>query len=177
MSANYLRLIQRDTRGPRCDVTPLFADAGAFAAVLADLEQQLAGGTFDLVAGIDALGFILGTALAIRAGTGFLPIRKVGKLAVEADVERFTDYSGEEKGLELRTGALTPGTRVLLADEWIETGAQVRAAIRLIERQGGRIAGIVTIHVDVSPQTRDLLLAYSCFAAEREEASPHCGST
>lgn len=151
-------------------MTPLFADADAFAALLADLEAQLAGVAFDLVAGIDALGFILGTALAVRAGVGFLAIRKAGKLPVEVDVERFTDYTGLEKGLEIAPEAMVPGTRVLLADEWIETGAQVRAAIRLIERQGGCVVGLATIHVDASPQTRDLLAAYPCVAAEREEA-------
>lgn len=164
---DILRLIRPGTRAARSDVTPLFADADAFAALLADLERQLAGVAFDVVAGIDALCFILGTALAVRAGTGFLPIRKAGKLPVEADVERCVDYTGQEKGLELRHGALAPGTRVLLADEWIETGAQARAAIRLIERQGGQVVGIAAIHIDVTACTSDLLQAYPRFAADR----------
>lgn len=172
---DYLRLIRPGTRAARCDVTPLFADAGAFAALLADLEAQYAGAAFDLVAGIDALGFILGTALAVRAGVGFLPIRKAGKLPVTADAERFVDYTGQEKALELAAGAVAPGRRLLLTDEWIETGAQVRAAIRLLERQGGCVVGIAAVHVDVSPRTRDLLDAYPCFAAEREESGGQPG--
>lgn len=167
---DYLRLIDTNTAGSRCDVTPLFGDGAAFAALLADLERGLAGVHFDVVAGIDALGFILGTALAVRCGTGFIPIRKAGKLPVPADCETFVDYSGHKKGLELRQGALTAGQRVLLVDEWIETGAQVRAAIHLIEHQRATVAAVAAIHIDVNDQTRDLLATYPCITVQREGA-------
>lgn len=143
-------------------MTPLFAEHDAFAALLDDFETLLRGVSFDVVAGIDALGFILGTALAVRKHTGFVPVRKGGKLPVPADVADFVDYTGTRKSLELRRDAIALGTRVLVVDEWIETGAQVRAAIRLIEGQGGVIAGIATVHMDGKEEASTLLGRYHC---------------
>lgn len=122
----------------------------------------------DLVAGIDALGFILGTAIAIRLGRGFIPIRKGGKLPVQADMLNFVDYTGQSKSLELRAGAVQPGAKILLVDEWIETGAQVKAAAQLIEQQGGKVAGIASISIDVNEKTRSLLETYHCHAVWME---------
>lgn len=165
----YLNRIDFDTPGPRCDVTPLFADYAAFSALLDDIEGAFARVNFDCVAGIDALGFILGAALALRMRKGFIPIRKGGKLPVPADRVSFVDYTGSEKSLELRSDALKVGTRVLVVDEWIETGAQVNAAIRLIEGQGGVVAGIATINLDDNPATRRLRETYRCYSANTDE--------
>ncbi|MFH1524012.1 MAG: phosphoribosyltransferase family protein [Chloroflexota bacterium] len=159
---DYLRLIDTHTRGPRYDVTPLFADAAAFAALVSDLIAPFDVAEIDFVAGIDALGFILGTAIAIRLGRGFIPIRKGGKLPVQADAMDFVDYTGQSKSLELRAGAVPLGAKILLVDEWIETGAQVKAAAQLIERQGGVLAGIASISIDLNEKTRSLLETYHC---------------
>ena len=161
---NYLRLIDTHTPGPRCDVTPLFADPQAFAALVADLCAPFDPAGIDLVAGIDALGFILGTAIALRLGKGFIPIRKGGKLPVSADQVAFVDYSGQPKALELRQGSLQPGYRVLLVDEWLETGAQMQAAAALVERAGGVVAGIAAINMDDNPGVRELKARYKCVA-------------
>jgi len=162
----YLDLIDTNTGGPRCDVTPLFADPEAFQALVDDLVRRLADPPtdVDLVAGIDALGFILGAALAYRLGAGFVPVRKAGKLPVLADQVSFVDYTGRPKALELRARAIPPGSQVLLVDEWIETGNQVQAAITLIEQQGGHIAAIVAINIDDNPLPRDLARRYRCIA-------------
>ena len=160
----YLRLIDTHTPGPRCDVTPLFSDPSAFAELIADLSEPFASAAIDYVAGIDALGFILGTAVALRLEKGFIPIRKSGKLPVAVAVAEFVDYTGEKKALELRKGMLKPGDRVLVVDEWIETGAQVQAAIDLIEQEGGVIAGVATINIDPSPITVRLCEKYHCRA-------------
>ncbi len=161
----YLALIDHQTNGQRCDVTPLFADYAAFSALVDDLAAFVEPLAFDVVAGIDALGFILGAALALRTHTGFVPIRKGGKLPVAVDVAECVDYTGQRKTLELRRDALKPGTRVLVVDEWIETGAQVRAAIQLIEGQGGVIAGIASLHMDDNEQTEPLRARYPCVQA------------
>src|SRR5690242_18686811 len=158
----YLALIDRETSGNRCDVTPLFADYTAFSALVDDLAALVEPLAFDVVVGIDALGFILGTALAMHTQTGFVPIRKGGKLPVDVDSVECVDYTGQRKTLELRRDVLKPGTRVLLVDEWIETGAQVRAAIQLIEGQGGVIAGIASLHIDGNEQTEPLRARYRC---------------
>ena len=123
----------------------------------------------ECVAGIDALGFILGTALALHWQVGFAAIRKGGKLPGAADRADFVDYTGQPKTLELRAGLLTAGMRIVVADEWIETGAQARAAAALVERQGGLVAGIAAIHIDINDFTRPLLAHYNCQALRFEE--------
>lgn len=166
--ADYLQLIDHTTGGSRCDVTPLFADHVAFSALVSDIGEHFGEEAFDVVVGIDSLGFILGTAVALHAGKGFVPVRKGGKLPGMTDETSFVDYSKQLKSLELRHGAFAPGTRVLLVDEWIETGAQVNAAIELIERQGGIITGIATISMDENEATRALRKKYDCYATEQD---------
>ena len=161
----YLALIDRETSGNRCDVTPLFGDYAAFSALVDDLAALVEPLAFDVVVGIDALGFILGAALALRTHTGFVPVRKGGKLPVAVDSAECVDYTGQRKTLELRRNALRPGMRALLVDEWIETGTQVRAAIQLIEGQGGVIAGIASLHIDDDEATEPLRATYTCVQA------------
>lgn len=158
----YLRLVDTQTGGRRCDVTPLFADPAAFATLLADLAAPFVATPPQLVARIDALGFVLGTGLALRLGCGFVPVRKGGKLPGRADRRSCIDYTGEEKTLELRAGAISPETRVLLVDEWVETGAQMAAAAALIEAQGGVVFGLATIQMDDNDLTRQLRAHYRC---------------
>ena len=162
---DYLRLIDTKTQGPRNDVTPLFANHEAFVSLVEDLSRPFADAPVDCVAGIDALGFILGTAVALRLGRGFVPVRKGGKLPVRATAADFVDYTGEAKSLEMRTDAIAPGTRVLIVDEWVETAAQVTAAAKLIEGLGGIVAGIATIAMDDNAQTRVLRRRYHCHTA------------
>lgn len=159
---DYLKLIDRETQG-RCDVTPLFADHDALSTLAEDLLAPFPLDTFDIVAGIDALGFVLGTSIALKAGKGLLPIRKGEKFPVAVDRVSFIDYSKTEKALEIRQDALQPGMRVLIADEWIETGTQVSAAVELIEKQSGIVAGITTINIDKNPKTQRLQEQYKCF--------------
>ena len=160
----YLRLIDTETSGPRCDVTPLFADGNALQALVSDLAGPFENIEFEYVAGIDALGFILGMALALHLDKGFVAIRKGGKLPVPVISRQFIDYTGEQKTLELRTDILKPGDRILLVDEWIETGAQVSAAIELIEELSANISGIATINIDENPSTRKIRDNYNCHA-------------
>jgi adenine phosphoribosyltransferase len=164
---DYASLIDTRTRGPRYDVTPLFADYAAFSALVEDLGRHFDAIEFDRVAGIDALGFVLGTAMAQRFKKGLVTIRKGGKLPVEADRVEFVDYMGK-KSLELRPDLIGAGMRVLVVDEWIETGAQARAAIELIERRGGVIAGVAAICIDSNENTRWLRDRYDCHAVWKE---------
>jgi adenine phosphoribosyltransferase len=78
------------------------------------------------------------------------------------DFVRFTDYTKSEKSLAMRKGAIRRDDRVLIVDEWIETGAQAKAAIKLIERMGGRVAGIATLNADSNGSTEVLLDMYNC---------------
>ena len=165
----YLRLIDTHTQGRRYDVTPLFANFQAFSALVEDLIHPLAEVEFDCVAGIDALGFILGTAIAVRLEKGFVPIRKGGKLPVQTNTAEFVDYTAQMKSLELRIGAIQAGTRVLVVDEWVETGAQVQAAIELLEKQGAVVIGIATINMEDNAVNRLLRDKYQCHSVWRDD--------
>ncbi len=165
----YLHLIDTKTNGQRCDVTPLFADYDAFSALVDDISAAFDLNEFDYVAGIDALGFILGAAVSIRAKKGFVPIRKGGKLPVATRSVSFVDYSGMQKSLEIRVDATLLGAKVLLIDEWIETGTQVHAAVELIKSQQGIVAGIATIKMDDNESTQILKKKYKCYQAWRKE--------
>jgi adenine phosphoribosyltransferase len=85
-------------------------------------------------------------------------------LPVRVEEREFVDYSGENKALEIRKGIIKPGDRILLVDEWIETGAQIKAAIELIEHEGGKIIGITTINLDNNPIAREIKNKYKCQA-------------
>lgn len=160
----YLQRIDTHTApGARYDVTPLFGDYQAFSALLDDLLQLASESHFDVVVGIDALGFILGAALALRAGVGFVPIRKGGKLPGDVDAVECVDYTGQRKTLELRRDAIPAGARALVVDEWIETGAQVSAAIQLLEARGVVVSGIATIQMDSNERTAAIAARYLCF--------------
>jgi adenine phosphoribosyltransferase len=167
----YLRWIDTHTTGDRNDVTPLFAHPDGFNALVDDLVSCIGDVSVDLVACIDALGFILGTAIAQKLNVGILAVRKGGKLPVEADRAKFRDYSGVDKQLEIRRDILRPGQRVLVVDEWIETGAQVSAAIALIEGQEGIIAGIATINIDDNENTRRLHSSYDVWSVWTDGSS------
>jgi adenine phosphoribosyltransferase len=164
----YLELIDTHTPGNRKDVTPLFADPAAFAELIDDLGEPFIAEKIDYVAGIDALGFILGATLALKLGKGFIPLRKGGKLPVDVISREFCDYSSQVKTLELRQGMINLGDRVLLVDEWIETGAQVETAISLIESQGGIVVGIATINIDINPRTEKIMGAYRVHTLTRD---------
>ena len=72
----------------------------------------------------------------------------------------FVVADGQEKRLEIRLDAITSDQRILLVDEWIETGSQVAAAIRLLERRGGEIVGLATIHMDQNGETETIRQKY-----------------
>jgi adenine phosphoribosyltransferase len=164
---DYLRLIDRTKlHYKRSDVTPIFAEPAAFRALVEDLVAPwatlAAGERVDTVVGTDALGFVVGTAVALRLGVGFVPVRKGGKLPVKHERVTFRDYSGVEKTFELRADPWPRGTRVLLVDEWIETGATAQAAVELIERAGGVVSGIVAIAFRKNERTASLWAKYRC---------------
>jgi adenine phosphoribosyltransferase len=165
---DYLAFIDTSTLGQRYDVTPLFGNYQAFSALVDDLLELCREIEYDTVAAIDALGFILGTAVAVKSKRPLVPIRKGGKLPVEVHEATFIDYSGREKSLEIRLDALDPSNRVLLVDEWIETAAQVKAAIDLIERQGAKIAAVLSIVIDDSQTIRELRERYPILALSHD---------
>jgi adenine phosphoribosyltransferase len=161
--AYYDKFVNKRTKG-RYDVTPLFSNQEAFSNLLLDMTKPFKGKRIDKVAGIDALGFIIGGALAYKLGVGFVPVRKGGKLpGVKGTVFKasFVDYTKTKKYFEMNKGSIKKGEHILLVDEWIETGAQIKAAISLIEEQGGKIIGISVLNADKRKETEILFKKYN----------------
>lgn len=119
------------------DITTLLANGPGLRATI-DRLAALAGGPVDLIAGIEARGFILGAALAVATGAGFLPIRKAGKLpGVTIGIDYALEYGTDR--LEIHVGQVAPGARVILIDDLIATGGTARAAARLLEGEGAEL--------------------------------------
>ena len=123
------------------DITPLLGDADAFRFVIDALVDHFNGVSYDRVVGIEARGFILAAAVAYRAGAGFIPVRKAGKLPWAVAREEFSLEYGQDK-LEIHRDAVLPGERVLIIDDVLATGGSANAAVRLIEGLGGVVAGL-----------------------------------
>lgn len=122
------------------DVTTLFADPRGMRLAVDRLLDPYAGRRIDKVAGLEARGFILGGAVAHQLGTGFVPIRKKGKLPGARIEQAYTLEYGTAV-MELHEDAIAPGERILLVDDLLATGGTAEAGIRLIERLGGEIGG------------------------------------
>ena len=126
------------------DITTLLQDPEGFALAVDQLAAPYRDTPLDRVAGIEARGFILGGAVARALGVGFVPVRKPGKLPFERIGESYALEYGTDR-LELHVDALAPGHRVLLIDDLIATGGTFEAAIRLIQRLGGEVAGCAVV--------------------------------
>ncbi|MFG6402378.1 adenine phosphoribosyltransferase [Microbacterium sp. P04] len=124
------------------DITPLLADAAALRATIDALVEPFAGG-FDVVAGIEARGFLLAGAAAIAADAGLVPIRKAGKLPrPAASVSYSLEYG--TAAIEMHDD-LAPGTRVLLLDDVLATGGTIAAARQLVAELGAEVIGTAVL--------------------------------
>lgn len=126
------------------DITPVLADPGAFADALAQMAGPWRDAGLDAVAGIESRGFILGAALAQALGTGFVPVRKPGRLPARTLSQ---DYALEYRTdrLEVHVDAVPPGARVLLVDDVLATGGTLLAGLTLLRRQGAEVAGAAVL--------------------------------
>ena len=120
------------------DITPVLADAEAFTTVTTELAALV--GEADLVAGIEARGFLLGAAVAVVAGTGVIPIRKSGKLPRVA-ASRTYDLEYGTATLELPADTLRAGARVFLVDDVLATGGTAAASADLLREVGATVVG------------------------------------
>jgi adenine phosphoribosyltransferase len=121
------------------DVTTLLADAQGLRAVTEGLAALARPLDADLVVGIEARGFILGAALAVALGTGFVPVRKAGKLPGKTvGIDYVLEYGTDR--LEIHEGQVPSGARVILVDDLIATGGTALAAAQLLREQGAVLA-------------------------------------
>lgn len=126
------------------DITPLLADAGAFAATIEALSAPFADQRIDKVFGIEARGFIPGAPVADRLGAGFVPVRKGGKLPWQVEQTEYVLEYGTDL-LEVHKDAVSPGERVLVVDDVMATGGTAAAAVRLAHTLGAEVAGLAFI--------------------------------
>ena len=164
----YLNIMSPNTKGEKfawLDPTSIYINTNAFIDLLDDLLDDLEEIDCDVVAGIDAMGFVLGSALAARLRKGFLPIRKAGKLCVDTKKVDFVNYSKRNQFMEIRFPAFEAGTKVIIVDQWVETGGTMGAAIKLIEQQGGLVKGVVALAIEEKDNTKKLRNDYKCFSA------------
>jgi adenine phosphoribosyltransferase len=124
------------------DITTLLTDPDAFQEAIDLLLDRYLDEDIDLVAAIEARGFIFGAPLAYELAAGFVPIRKPGKLPAETISASYTLEYGTNT-LEMHKDAIEPGQRVLLVDDLVATGGSAKAATELIEQLGGEVVGIV----------------------------------
>jgi adenine phosphoribosyltransferase len=124
------------------DITPVLADAEAFTTITTELASLV--GDADIVAGVEARGFLLGAAVAVVAGVGVVPIRKAGKLPRVAGSRTYELEYGTAT-LELPAETVEPGARVFLVDDVLATGGTAAAAVDLLAGVGATVVGFGTL--------------------------------
>ncbi|XP_077422742.1 adenine phosphoribosyltransferase isoform X1 [Vanacampus margaritifer] len=192
----YVALMAPNTKGPQfawLDPSRLYCNSQALSDCVNDLLGPFRHDAIDLVAGIDAMGFILGASIASTLGKGFLAVRKAGHLCVSSQRQTYSDYTGREKTMEVRDDVIkageprgdattrrrhscfygprsfaaicrmcVEGVRVLLVDQWVETGGTMKAAIQLLERMGAAIVGVAAVAMENTEGGKWIQDNYKC---------------
>ncbi|HUH59397.1 MAG TPA: adenine phosphoribosyltransferase [Candidimonas sp.] len=126
------------------DITPVLQDPRTFRVLIDLFVYRYMRQRLDLVAGVDARGFILGAVLAYELNLGFVPVRKKGKLPFNTVAETYSlEYANAT--VEMHTDAVRPGQRVLLIDDLVATGGTMVAAAKLLQRLGANVVEAAAI--------------------------------
>ncbi|WP_420223854.1 adenine phosphoribosyltransferase [Pigmentiphaga litoralis] len=126
------------------DITPLLQDARTFRALIDIFVYRYMGQRLDLVAGIDARGFILASVVAYELNLGFVPVRKKGKLPFASITEEYALEYGSA-AVQMHADAVRPGQRVLLMDDLVATGGTLLAGAKLLQRLGANVVEAAAI--------------------------------
>lgn len=126
------------------DITPVLQDPRSFRVLIDLFVYRYMGQKLDLIAGVDARGFIVGSVLAYELNLGFVPVRKQGKLPFKTVAEEYSLEYGNA-AVEMHTDSVRPGQRVLLIDDLIATGGTLMAAARLLQRLGANVVEAAAI--------------------------------
>ncbi len=145
------------------DITTLLKDARGLRTVINRLSENFCGQRIDTVIGIEARGFIFAPALAYHLGAGFVPVRKPRKLPSE--VESYTyDLEYGKDTLEIHRDAIGQGHHVIIADDLLATGGTAEAVVRLVEKLGGKVAGLAFVIELEFLRGRERLAGYDVFS-------------
>ncbi|UUU35231.1 adenine phosphoribosyltransferase [Streptomyces sp. CA-210063] len=126
------------------DITPLLADPAAFTALTDALAELTVRHGATKIVGLEARGFILGAPAAVRAGVGFIPVRKAGKLP-GATLSQAYDLEYGSAEIEVHAEDLVAGDRVMVIDDVLATGGTAEASLQLIRRAGAQVAGVAVL--------------------------------
>ena len=118
------------------DITPILGSGELFRASIDVFLEQCRGKEIDKIVGIDARGFLFGSAVAYELGVGFVPLRKKGRLPYKTESAKYSLEYGEAE-MELHLDAIEPGERVVLIDDLLATGGTSASAVTLIKKVGG----------------------------------------
>lgn len=141
------------------DFSTMFVDPEVFNNLALDLSRPFLNDNIDKVACPESMGFIFGAAVARRLKKGLVPIRKSGKLpTIRSRIVRqsFVDYTKDKSSFEMNKSLIQPGDRILLVDDWAETGGQIKGLIKLLEKRGAIVAGISLLGFNRVKKTRSL---------------------
>ena len=120
------------------DITPILSDGVLFKTSIDVFVERCRGKKIDKIVGIDARGFLFGSAVAYELGVGFVPIRKRGKLPFKTEIAKYSLEYGEAE-MEMHIDAMRPGEKIVLVDDLLATGGTSAAAAALIKKVGGEL--------------------------------------
>jgi adenine phosphoribosyltransferase len=120
------------------DITPILSDGSLFKTSIDVFIERCRGKKIDKIVGIDARGFLFGSAVAYELGVGFVPIRKRGKLPFKTEIAKYSLEYGEAE-MEMHIDAMRPGEKIVLVDDLLATGGTSAAAAALIKKVGGEL--------------------------------------
>ena len=120
------------------DITPILSDGALFKASIDVFLERCRGKKIDKIVGIDARGFVFGSAVAYELGVGFVPIRKRGKLPYKTATAKYSLEYGEAE-MQMHVDAISPGEQIVLVDDLLATGGTSAAAALLIAKTGGEL--------------------------------------
>jgi adenine phosphoribosyltransferase len=123
------------------DITTLLKDAGGLKAVIDGLSERAKGLGVQQVVGIEARGFIFGPCIARALGVGFVPIRKPKKLPAKYETVTYDLEYGSDS-IAVHSDAIEPGQKILIVDDLLATGGTAAAAVKLVQKLGGEVAGL-----------------------------------
>ena len=151
------------------DITTLIKDGKAFKKMTNAIAKRYENEKIDLVASVDARGFIIGSAVAYRLGAGLVPLRKPGKLPAETLYSEYELEYGIDK-IEIHTDAIEKGQRVLVVDDLLATGGTAKATCDLVSRLGGELVGVAFLIELAYLKGRDKLKGLPVFSLIRYES-------
>jgi adenine phosphoribosyltransferase len=151
------------------DISTLLRDRGAFREVHDILIERYRDRPIDVIAAVEARGFIFGGTLANALKVGFIPIRKPGKLPAATISELYALEYGEDK-IEMHVDAIAPGQQVLLVDDLLATGGTLAAAARLVKKAKGEVFGIACVIELAFLNGRDQLKDFDVYSILRYDS-------